>query len=384
MATRASSTHLPHRTQSECCYTSALEREATFCGDCGKALVRCMASEECGGLLDDNGLCTVCVAPYLQVDAGALTAAKVGGAVALPMSIANLSSVGRPLFVTGLWSREAHGEWREESLGWERLDTGEARPITIVAREIERTGAHGLQVMVALASRWRWRQENFAFTASLTLMVEDNAGDKGPVVNIGGQSAGHGNTVYISGKNDAKPSHQRADEAVSLQLVRAEREERRLGLRGLDESAWVPRHAAMVWQGFGQGDAPFDGPILAPEGVLAAGRSRTRLQGGEGDFRLLAQSPDGEIDEDLSRLISRRHMELYIESDRLVLRVTGGGGLRVNGEAYGEGKTIRLADGDVIAPIPGAPDRLAIRVSFRKEHGSVGRVIFQRLQPGKR
>jgi hypothetical protein len=61
-----------------------------------------MASEECGGLLDDHGLCTVCVAPYLQVDAGALTAARVGGAVALPLSLANLSTVGRPLFVTGL------------------------------------------------------------------------------------------------------------------------------------------------------------------------------------------------------------------------------------------------------------------------------------------
>lgn len=375
---------VPQRTQAQCCYTSALEAEATFCGTCGKPLVRCMAAEECGGLLDDHGLCTVCVAPYLQVDAGALTAARVGAAVALPMSIANLSSVGRPLFVTGLWSREATGPWREESLGWERLDAGETRPISIIAREIERAGAHGLQVMVALASRWRWRQENYAFTASLTLMVEDEASENGPVVNIGGESAGHGNLVYISGKNDTGPGLQKTDEAIRLAMVRAEREERRLGLRGLDADTWVPRKAEFCWTGFGEGDAPFDGPILTPDGVLGAGRSRTRRQGGEGDVRLLAPSPSGGVDEELSRAISRRHMELYIENDRLVLRVTGGGGLRVNGEAYGEGKAICLVDNDVISPLVSAPERLSIKVRFRMEHGSVRRITLQRAGAGTR
>lgn len=375
-----SSPRLPllQRTQAECCYTAALDPAAIYCDDCGKPIVRCMAAEECGGLLDDHGLCTVCVAPYLQIDAGALTGARVGGAVALPMSLANLSTVARPLFVTGLWSREATGAWREESLGWERLDAGETRPISIVAREIERAGAHGLQVMVALASRWRWRQENFAFTASLTLMVEDESSENGPVVNIGGESAGHGNLVYISGKNDKDTGPQTTDEAVRLAMVRAEREERRLGLRGLDADTWVARNAALCWSGFNENDVPFDGPILTPDGVLGAGRSRTRRYGGEGDVRLLVTSPDGGVDEELSRAISRRHMEFYIENDRLVLRVTGGGGLRVNGEAYGEGKTIRLVDGAVISPLVNAPDRLSMKVSFRMEHGSVERILIQR------
>ena len=370
---------LPQRTQSECCYASALDATATFCGECGTPLVRCMASEECGGLLDDHGLCTVCVAPYLQVDAGALIAARVGGAVALPLSLANLSSVGRPLFVTGLWSREALGPWREESLAWERLDAGETRPIQVIAREIERSGAHALQVMVALASRWRWRQENFAFAGSLTLMVEDESSDTGPVVNIGGESAGHGNLVFIGGKGDKASGPQKSDEALRLPMVRAEREERRLGLRGLGADSWVPRQAELCWAGFEKGDAPFDGPILAPDGVLAAGRSRTRSQGGDGDLRLLVPGASGGVDEEFSRVISRRHMEFYIESDRLVLRVTGGGGLRVNGEAYGEGKTIRLVDGDVIAPVVAAPGRLELKVSFRTEHGSVRKIIFQRI-----
>lgn len=366
-------------TQAECCYTSALDGDATFCEGCGKPLMRCMAAEECAGLLDDRGLCTVCVAPYLQVDAGALTVAKVGGAVALPMSIGNLSGIKRPLFVTGLWSREASGPWREESLGWERLDAGESRPVSIVANQIERAGAHGLQVLVAMASRWRWRQENFAFTANLTLMVEDPSAENGPVVNIGGESAGHGNLVYISGKNDTKPPLQQTDEAVPLPLIRAEREERRLGLRGMDADNWVPRNAEFSWLGFRDGDAPFDGPILTQDGVLAVGRSPTRRQQGEGEVRLLVFAASGELDEAASLLISRRHFELYIESDRLILRVTAGSGLRVNGNAYGEGKTVRLADGDVIAPLVSSPEMLGLRVSFRVEHGSARQIIFQRL-----
>lgn len=380
-----SSRHLaPQRTQAQCCYQSALDPAATFCGDCGKPLLRCMACEECAGLLDDRGLCTVCVAPYLQVDAGALTAAKVGSSVALPMSLGNLSGVGRPLFVTGLWSREGNGDWRAENLGWERLDAGEARPFSVVANQIERAGAHGLQLLIALASRWRWRQENFAFTANLSLMVENENADKGPVVNIGGTSAGHGNTVYISGKNDAKPAVQKSDEPVQLPLVRAEREERRLGLRGIDGENWVPRNAEFSWGGFGEGEAPFPGPIMTQDGMLAVGRSNTRKQGGEGDVRLLIMREDGSLDEDASRLISRRHFELYIECDRLVLRVTSGSGLRVNGNALGEGKTVRLADGDVITPIVSAPDALGLRVSFRSEHGSARRIAFQRIAAGRR
>jgi hypothetical protein len=356
-----------------------LQKDSTFCGDCGKPLVRCMAAEECGGLLDDNGLCTVCVAPYLQVDAGALTAARVGGAVALPMSLANLSAVGRPLFVTGLWSREAAGEWKEEAVGWERLNAGESRPITVVADEIEKAGAHSLQVLVGIASRWRWRQENFAFTAQITLMVEDPSSEKAPVVNIGGQSAGHGNLVYISANNEQKATREVAAEALRLQMVRAERDERRLGLRGVNSNLSVPRRADIRWQGFAKGDAPLNGPILTPDGVLAAGRLRTRAQGGEGDLRLLVETPDGGMNEEISRMISRRHFELYIESDRLMLRVNGSGGVRINGEAYGEGKAISLCDGDTIAPIVSRPKDIVLKITFQSEHGSVRNIIVQRV-----
>jgi len=337
-----------------------------------------MATEECGGLLDDQGLCTVCVSPRIQIDAGALKAAKVGGAVALPVSIANASVVGRPIFVTRLWSREASGDWKEERLGWERLDAGESRPASITADKLDRAGAHSIEILVEVASRWRWRQESYAFSAVLRLNVMGDDKSNAPVVSVGGESAGHGNIVYISGKNETTEAPEMTSEAIDLEMVRAEREERRLGIRGLNEAQWVPRNTKLKWQGFGANQVPQDGPILTLDGILAVGRARSRRAGGSGDVRLLVDAPDGDIDEDLSRLISRRHFELFIECNRLVLRVNGTGGVRINGDAYGGGKTIHLQDGDVIEPIVKNGGALRLNLKFQTEHRSVHEVIFSK------
>lgn len=370
---------VPPRTQKPCCYTSAIDDDGTFCGECGKPLIRCMAAEECGGLLDDHGLCTVCVSPHLQIDAGAMVQAKVGGAVSLPLSIANLSVVGRPIFVTNIWSREAGGDWREHPLGWERLAAGETGPVSITADRIERVGAHSLDVMVALSSRWRWRQERFAFATSLRLSIEDEKAEAGPVVNIGGESAGHGNVVYISGQDRDRDSSGTAAEATSLAMVRVEKEERRLGLRGLDDTLWVPKTARFAWAGFNRDGGPGEGPLLNADGLLSFGRSRSRADGGPNDVRLLVRTADGSIDEDLSRLVSRRHFDIYIECDRLMLRVESEAGVRVNGDAYGRGKTVQLGDEDVISPLVTSPDKLGVSVKFHVEHGEVRTVFLTRL-----
>lgn len=371
-------TYIPQRTQDPCCYTAALDSEATFCGECGKPLMRCMAIEECGGLLDDHGLCTVCVSPDLQVDAGATIAARVGGAVAIPMSISNYSVVGRPLFITGIWSREAGGGWRSQSLGWERLAAGETRPISITASELNHAGAHNIEILIAMASRWKWREECFAFSTSLQLTVDEDSSGTGPVVNIGGESAGHGNVVYIGGKGDKAQSFQTAETAIHLKLVRADKEERRLGLRGIDETHWVPKDATFRWRGFANADVPADGPIATPDGLLAVGRARTRKKGGLGDVRMLVLAADGTLKEDLSRLISRRHYELYVQCDRLMLRVTSEAGVRVGGEAYGPGKTVKLQDGDTISPLVKSPDALAISIKFQSELGAVRSISMTR------
>lgn len=375
---------VPRRTQEACCYTSAIDADATYCAECGKPLMRCMAAEECGGLLDDQGLCTVCVAPHIQVDKGAITAAKVGSAIALPISIANVSVVGRPLFVTALWSREASGEWREETLGWERLEAGQSRPVTITASQMSRAGAHGIDILVAVSSRWRWRAESYAFTASLRILVEDDSAKSAPVVTIGGDSAGHGNTVYIAGQSDKDEKFQASTEALDLEMVRAEKEERRLGLRGLSENLWVPKDASFNWHGFPDDETVMDGPILTSDGLLAVGRTRSRRAGGLGDIRLLAETLDGTIDENVSKLISRRHFELYIECNRLTLRVNSNSGLRINGEAYGPGKAVILSDGDTITPLVKTPDALSLSVSFQSTHGSVHSITITRTPKSQR
>lgn len=370
---------VPPATQTPCCYTSAMEADATFCGECGKALMRCMAVEECGGLLDDHGLCTVCVSPSVQIDAGATIAAKVGGAVAVPLSISNRSVVGRPLFVTGIWSREGGGDWRPQNMGWERLEAGETRPVSVTANELERVGAHNIEILFALASRWRWREERFAFSTSLRLSVDETKADSNTVVNIGGDSAGHGNVVYISGQGDQDGPTARSADAIDLALVRADKEERRLGLRGLNETQWVSKTASFEWKGFAENDAPTSGPISTPDGLLAFGRSRTRTAEGLGDVRLLAHSPDGSVDEQTSRMISRRHFELYLECDRLMLRVNSDSGVRISSNAYGPGKTVALNDGDTISPLVNAPERLALAVKYRTELGVVRVIELARL-----
>lgn len=374
----------PKRTQKPCCYTSAMDAKATYCSECGKPLLRCMAFEECGGLLSDTGLCTVCVAPHMQMAAGALKVARVGGAVSLPLQFANLSAVGRPLFVTNIYSRESGKDWQEAQLGWERLNAGEQRAMTVRADNLDRAGVHNIDLLVAVSSRWRWREERFAFATHLNLEIEADQSDTGPVVNIGGESAGHGNTVYIAGQSQQDANATRSDTAIELALARAEKDERRLGLRGMGEASWAPRALRLNWKGFPDLETPLQGPILTQDSILAAGRSRSRREGGLGDLRILPETPDGAIDEDAARLISRRHFELYVESDRLVLRVTGNGGLRVNGEAFGRDKIVPLNDGDVIAPLVQAADDFALSLQFQTEHGRVSDVTITRTPASQR
>lgn len=337
-----------------------------------------MAFEDCGGLLNDTGLCTVCVVPQIQIDAGALTQAGIGASVAIPLTVVNNSVVGRPLFVTALKSREGKGDWRDEQLGWERLAANESRPVTITADQLARAGSHSIQILVAVASRWRWRQECYAFTANLSLSIDDTGTGKGPIINIGGDIEGHGNIVNIAGQRPVDRSAILSAAAHDLDIVRAEKEERDLSLRGTGESLWVPRHTNFQWQGFPAQHVPAQGPILTADGILAAGRSKTRGEGGLGDIRLLVQDVNGVLDEDTSRLLSRRHFELYVECDRLILRVTGTGGLRINGDAYGRDKTIELSNGDVISAVVAVPEALKLTVNFQTEHGCVSRVTFSR------
>ena len=150
------------------------------------------------------------------------------------------------------------------------------------------------------------------------------------------------------------------------------------------ERLWVPRMTEFRWTGFGEGDVARNGIILTSDGILAAGRLHVGVERGDGDVRLIAENADGEIDKDLSLLISRRHFELYVECDRLMLRVTGRSGLRINGKAYGRDKIIMLASGDLIQPLVKYADNFGLKTAFKVEHGRVREVQFARTPSSKR
>ena len=184
---------------STCCYKTALQPDSVFCGECGKPILRCMAYAECGGLLGEDGRCSVCVAPQLYLDKGAVKEVKAGGALVLPLIFANASPIKRPLFITNVWAREGGGQRVPQELAWERLDAGASNPLWVQTGAMERQGRQKLEVSFTIATRYRWREEQFAFLSNLELEVDQGGS---PVIHQtinatgGGQGAVGGHTIY--------------------------------------------------------------------------------------------------------------------------------------------------------------------------------------------
>jgi len=368
------------RSPKSCCIASVrADASALFCADCGQPLARCMAFSECGGLVGEDGLCRACVSPHLQIIPGATMNAPVGGSVALPFDLYNSSTIDRPLLVTGLWSREK-GDWRKERLGWEQLDPGARAPASVTAQEFDRAGLHEVEIMWTVATRWRARQEDFAFSTRVLLTIADEKSQAGAVVQISSENEMNGNVIQITdtGGRGAREEG-KVISAIDMNIQRLDREERRLGLRGIAGDTRVTRSAMFDYAGFGDDETPVAGlPIVTEDGLLAFGRARAARADGQGDVRLLVTNGDGGIDEDVSRMISRRHFELYVANDRLMLHVSGSNGVRINGEAYGPDKLVQIGDGDVIAPLVKLPDALALTVRFTREFDKVSAITLAR------
>lgn len=381
--TLAATDHTHLRT---CCYRSALDLQAGYCDDCGHPLLRCAAYVECGGLLDRQGACDVCIAPELSLDAGGVREASIGGELAIPLLLRNRSKVGRPLFVKGVWTRERSAQWQPIELSWDRLDGDARAPITARAVALERAGVHQLEILIAFASRWRWREEVVAYTAGLAITVaQQQALTVQQNIHLAADSAHTGTTIYAPFRFDAGDAtaseRDPAREPQPLPLTRAGLLERVFGLRGLVDGPAVPRDARLIWRGFDVGSAPLDGPIVGGDGLLVLGRARARAQGGTTDARLLALRPDQRIDEPASRAISRHHFGLYLENDRLMLRVESERGGWLNDRHLTQGATIALADGDRFSPLVDGPGGATLTVRFDQHHGLVENVTLTRTPP---
>jgi hypothetical protein len=372
---------------SACCYQHAVTADAVFCGECGKPLLRCMAFEECGGLVGDDGRCPVCVKPQLFLDKDAATDVKTGGVLVLPLVFYNASAVARPLFVTDLWVREGQGTRRRVELPWKRLDAGGSNRVNIQTGVLERQGRHSIEITFAAATNYFIREERFAFTSLLDLEVEQGGS---LVINqtINASGAGAGNdTIYapirLETMGDAAKKSATGGKAAELALQRADAFEAANGVRGyLDgplKGAVVGRSARIVWKGFGA-DAPNAGPITTPESMLALGRGKTSKAGGDNQVQLLVTDASGAIDEQLSQAISRRHLELFIQSGRLCARVTGSAGVLVDDHRHGADDALAvIAHGDVVKILPKYPDALALQVRMRAAYGAIDEITITRL-----
>jgi hypothetical protein len=367
-----------------CCYASVqADPDAIYCAECGSPLVRCMAFQECRGLVGDDGLCSQCVDARLVIVPGATMKAPIGGQVAVPFNFLNASKIDRPLFVTGLWSRE-RGEWRQERLGWEKLDPGARASASVTACEIEAAGLHEIVLMWSIATRWKMREENFVFSTRVLLTIGDDSDKSGSTIQISSENQMNGNIIQIHEREQRPGEDGKVIDAIDMKLDRLDKEERDLGLRGMAEGERTTCGTVFEFKGFPPGEVPQAGlPIVTPQAMLVFGRADTRRSGGESDVQLLVQGEDGALDEQASQSISRRHFELYVQNDRLLLHVSGGNGLLVNGALHEQDESVLLGDGDVIAPLTERPDELGIRVDFRREGKRISKVTLTR-EPASR
>jgi len=365
----------------KCCFKASLDREATFCDECGAPIQRCMATDECGGLLDAAGCCPVCVVPELSLDAGSASSIKVGGSLALPLLVSNNSPVGRPLFIEELWIKGDDDEPRQVDLTFQRLNSDSTAEVGLRTGVFETAGLHRFDVHIVVATRYLWREERYVFTTAIAIPVDP----EGPSeivqnYNIQADEIGAGMTIY----NPTRIQKEREAgiathaEPIRLTLRRADTLERSLGHRGYKGNLAVTKHTDLIWQGFDAGHAPLDGPIRTQTGVLGLGRASNAPEGGMNDVRLLI-TQDGKIDEEASVHISRRHFHLFIENDRLLLRVGSQNGLLLNDTPWRRGKMIALKDGDVIRPLVNRPNAIALKVQFETQHDEVDRIILKRL-----
>lgn len=373
---------------SPCCYQRAATAGAMFCGECRSPILRCMAYTECGGLLGADGRCPVCVAPELYIDAGARRDVKAGGALVLPLIFHNDSPVRRPLFVTGVWIREGAGELRKQDVAWERLEAGASNPLWVQTGALERQGRQLFEVSFSVATRFRWREEAFAFRSNLELDIEQGGSVViNQTIHAGGEGGGLGGAVNAPIRIEASAENgdrqDRRTEASKLGLTRADVFEKTSGVRGYAagplKGAAVQRSATITWKGFAKAETPVARPITTEDALISAGRSTLKEDGGESDVRLLVRNAKGEIDQDLSRAISRRHIHLFLQSGRLFVRAAGESGVIIGDRLMPRDAIEPVDHNEIIQILPKHPGALALHVQMRANFGEIQDITITRM-----
>jgi hypothetical protein len=369
-----------------CCSKYAADPQVGFCPDCGHPYLRCLAFAECRSLVTPTDACPTCVAPVLMIDAGAVVESKTGERLSVPVILRNGSPGNRPLFVKRIvkWN----GQVEEPlALTWEQIEAGAERRFTVDTPPMAEGGTHTLGVILVLASRYKGLEEEYAFTAGMSVSVS------GPEskqivqnINLSGAQFQTGGMVHttMNTETESPATREALKDRTLLSLSRADKYEIQHGIRGYREDALrVPRHVEFAFRGFKAGERPEDGTTSLLRGRLVCGRNSRTGDPAQGDVvtdvSLRAYDSRGaKLDEPGTMAISRRHFDLVVVNDRLCLQAWATRGMQVNGEDLTSGQVVVLEPGDKIVPIPGRADKMTLQVAFTRSLGTVDRVTLSR------
>lgn len=369
-----------------CCHRCSADAEAGFCPECGHALLRCMAFSECRGLVQPTGACSVCVAPRLMIDAGAVVQSKAGERVSVPLILGNTSPTSRPIWVKRIVKWDGHVE-EPLALTWEQIESGAERHFTLDTPPLAEGGTYTLRLIIVVASRYKGLEEEYAFSARTTLTVSSH--DAQHVVqniNFAGaqfQTGGLVNT-QLNTRPSGGPAVVASTDRTLLVLERAEKYELDQGIRGYrKENLRVPRHVQFAFRGFRASDAPPSGATLLAGGRLVCGRNSRNpnpaANAMPSDLCLRAYDARGTaVDEPATLAISRHHFDFVVLNDRLCVQARTTRGMDLNGAPMSPGAVAVLVPGDRLVPIPGRPDKLTLQVGFASSIGTVDRIDITR------
>ncbi len=371
-----------------CCFTAALNPDSGFCTECGRPLFRCVAFDQCKGLINPLGFCPVCLQPRLAVEKGAVLEARAGEVLSIPLRLSNRSPAGRPLQVLNIFKDEQEARNDTVPLNWEKLDPGQERSFSVNTLPLAHSGVHSLRLTLILASCANGFEEHYAFSGEIALQVE--GGDPTQVVqNFDLSNSDFGTAGMVVANPNIRQSGgaqaRNLADRIEIPLERAERYELENGYRGYTATATrIARNTAFVFTGFPVADHPPNGPLATTQPVLRCGRNSRRYEAVRNphpnDLCLRAYVPGfADLDIATSQAVSRHVCDFLVQNNRLYLRSQGDNCLLHNGEPLHAGELRLVNDTDVFLLPPGHAGAFSLTVRYITASGVVERIEFERL-----
>jgi hypothetical protein len=345
-----------------------------------------MAFQECMSLVTPHDPCPMCIAPRLFLERGAVVSCNRGDRLSIPLVFRNGSTVQRPLRVESIVGFAGRGE-APVALAWEHVEAQAERSFNIDTAPFEQAGLHAVGIVITMATRYKGREERYAFAAHVKIAV--GAPEHTEIVqnfNLAGAQLGTGTLINAAPQQRASARGESAPlgEREALALERAERYEMEKGIRGYaGPNLRVLRTMGFTFHGFPPDDRPADRATIGQGGAFACGRSGRRYDAEKNplpnDLSLRPYKRSGELDEAAAMFISRHHFDFVVLNDRLCIQARGGNGLQVGSRKLANGEIAVVEDGDRIFPMPGHPDKLSLRVRFVTSLGNVDTAEITRV-----